>query len=469
MLKKYATTLLVILFISNFGFTQNKIPKHVSLVFNNLVNAYGSVKIPPKLEFSGSSESVVALYVSTPRPTVKLDKKLLSICSSLGKDSLNALSIVLSHELAHYYNDHTFCYDFSFAHKGSVISKSLIKISSDSKKEKEIQADYQGLWYALLAGYEPISAFDITFDNIYKAYKLPEVIPGYPTKLERKQLKSSVLLKIEKLAPIFNSGLILSKNLYFNEAKDCFEFLLQTLPTQENFNNAGVAYLSLALSSKIPETIPFKYPIYNDNRSFLIDNVKRNGAKGANDEDETLIQEYIEKARKYFEKAIGLNPKYFEANLNLAMLHSLNNNQEAAIGILNGLEKEVQQSEKVILIKAIANFKLKNETNAEVLFSQLSESKNHLVIFNKQLYELSKGPKTVLNKFLINQQSEELVVIEKKTNFELNSKNLTCQSVADLRICNNKNQDQISIEIEKTQLLCKLVQDNWEVLTKPRL
>jgi tetratricopeptide (TPR) repeat protein len=469
MLKKYAFTLLAIVFISNFGFSQNQIPKHVSLVFNNLVNTYGSVKIPPKLEFSRDNESVIALYVSTPRPTVKIDKKLLSICSSLGKDSLNALSIVLSHELAHYYNDHTFCYDFSFAHKGFSISKSLINISSDSKKEKEIQADYQGLWYALMAGYEAISAFDRTFDNIYKAYNLPKVIPSYPTKIERKELKSTVLLKIEKLAPIFNSGLILSKNLHFNEAKDCFEFLLQTLPTQENFNNAGVAYLSLALSRKIPETIPFKYPIYNDHRSFLIDNVKKNGAKGANDEDETLTQEYIEKARKYFEKAISINPKYFDANLNLAILHSINDNQEAAIGLLNGLEKNLQQSEKVVLIKAIANFKLKNETNAEVLFSRLSESKNQLIIFDKKLYELSKGPKTLLNKFLINQHREELVILEKKTNFELTTKDRTCQSVADLQICNNKNQDQISIEMEKTQLLCKLVQDNWEVLTKPRL
>jgi len=465
MFKKYLATLLI--FISPFiGSAQSKIPKHIVLVFNNLVNAYGSIKVPPVLEFSGANETVVALYVSTPRPTVKIDKKLLALCSTLGKDSINALSIVLSHELAHYYNDHTFCYDFSFAHKGSAISKTLIEISSDSKKEKEVQADYQGLWHALMAGYEPIVVFDKTFDSIYKSYNLPETMRGYPTKAERKQLKNTVLSKIEKLAPIFSSGLILSKNHFFKEAKDCFEFLLQTLPTQENFNNAGMAYLSMAIRNKTPNKIPFAYPIYDDTQSLLIDNNKKNGTKGANEEDEAITQEYFEKAKKYFEKAISLNPKYLEAILNLASLYSINDNQEAAIGLLNSLPKEVQNNENVLLIKAIAYFKLKNENLAEMLFTTLNQSKNQLIVFDKELYELSKGPKAILNKFLIKHQSQNQnhSNIEKKPSFELNSKESTCQNISDLQICSNGNQDQILIKIEKTQILsCKFVQDKWEV------
>lgn len=469
MFKKYLVTLLFVLYIYDSGFAQSKIPGYVSLVFNDLINANGSIKIAPVLEFSKANETVVAIYVSTPKPTVKIDKKLLDICSKMGKDSLNALAIVLSHELAHYYNDHTFCYDFSFAHKGTAISKTLIKISPDSKKEKEVQADYQGLWYALMADYEPIAIFDKTFDNIYKAYNLPEVMPGYPTKVERKQLKNTVLLKIEKLAPIFSSGLILSKNQYFNEAKDCFEFLLQTLPTQENFNNAGMAYLSMAISNKTPETIPFAYPIYNDSHSLLIDNFKKNGTKGVNGEDETTTQEYFVKAKKYFEKAISLNSNYLEAILNLSSLHSINDNQEAAIGLLNSLQKDIQKNEKVLLIKAIANFKMKNENLAERLFTKLNESENQLVVFNKKLFELSKGPKTILNKFMIKQRSQDLANIEKKTNFDLNSKDNTCQNISDLQICTNKNQDQILIQIEKSQLLlCKFVQDKWEVSIKPQ-
>ncbi len=469
MFKKYLATLIVVVVIPAVGFSQSKMPNYVSLVYNELVNAYGSIKVPPLLEFSRANETVIALYVSSPKPTVKIDKKLLAICSALGKDSLNALSLVLSHELAHYYNDHTFCYDFSFAHKGTTISKTLIKISPDSKKEKEVQADYQGLWHALMAGYEPIAIFDKTFDNIYKSYNLPEIMQGYPTKAERKQLKNTVLLKIEKLAPIFSSGIILSKNQYFKEAKDCFEFLLQTLPTQENFNNAGMAYLSMAISNKTPETIPFAYPIYNDTQSLLIDNIKKNGTKGANGEDEVMTQEYFEKAKKYFEKAISLNPKYLEAILNLASLHSINDNQEAAIGLLNSLPKDVQKNEEVLLIKAIAHFKLKNEILAERLFTNLIESENQMIVFDKELYELSKGPKTILNKFLIKQRSQDLSNIDKKPNFELNSEGNTCQNISDLKICSNRNQDQILIQIGKSQLLlCRFVQDKWEVSLKPQ-
>lgn len=469
MFKKYLVTLLIFI-IPVVGFSQSKMPKYVTLVFNDLVNAYGSIKVSPILEFSGAHETVVALYVSTPKPTVKIDKKLLAICSTLGKDSINALSIVLSHELAHYYNDHTFCYDFSFAHKGTAISKTLIKISPDSKKEKEVQADYQGLWYALMAGYEPITIFDKTFDNIYKAYNLPEVMKGYPTKVERKQLKNTVLLKIEKLAPIFSSGLILSKNQYFKEAKDCFEFLLQTLPTQENFNNAGMAYLSMAINSKTPEKIPFAYPIFNDSNSLLLDNINKNGTKGVNGEkEEAMTQEYFERAKRYFEKAISLNPNYLQSILNLASLHSINDNQEAAIGLLNSLPKEGQNNENVLLIKAIAYFKLKNENLAEILFTALNKSDNHLIVFDKELYELSKGPKTILNKYLIKKQSQDLSNIEKKPNFEFNPKGNNCQNVSALQICSNKNQDQIWILVEKTQIFCRFVQEKWEASIKPLL
>jgi len=280
-------------------------------------------------------------------------------------------------------------------------------------------------------------------------------------------LKNTVLSKIEKLAPIFSSGLILSKNQYYKEAKDCFEFLLQTLPTQENFNNAGMAYLAMAISNKTPEKIPFAYPIFNDSNSLLIDNLNKNGTKGINwEKEEAMTKEYFEKAKRYFEKAISLNPNYLQAVLNLSSLNSINENQEAAIGLLNSLSKDIQQNENVLLIKAIANFKLRNENLAESLFTELNNSTNQLIIFNKELFELTKGPKVILNKFLIKKQSEELSNIEKKPNFEFNLKGTNCQNVSDLLICSYKNQDQIWIQVEKSQFFCRFVQDKWEVSIK---
>jgi hypothetical protein len=85
------------------------------------------------------------------------------------------------------------------------------------------------------------------------------------------------------------------------------------------------------------------------------------------------------------------------------------------------------------------------------------------------LYELSKGPKAILNKFLIKQRDQDLSNNKKEPHFELNSKGNTCQNISDLQICNNRNQDQILIQIEKSQLLlCRFVQDKWEVSIKPQ-
>jgi len=89
------------------------------MVFDNIVNAYGSSKSEPTLKIlPKKSPKVIARYVAD-KATIEIDETLLDLCMGFGKDSANALSVVLSHELAHYYNDDNWCSDYAFAIKNS--------------------------------------------------------------------------------------------------------------------------------------------------------------------------------------------------------------------------------------------------------------------------------------------------------------------------------------------------------------
>jgi tetratricopeptide (TPR) repeat protein len=371
-------------------------------VFNKLVQAYGNSKIAPALKVlpKTQQESVIAAFVSKPNPIIKIDEKVIDICLSLKDDSLNALSAILSHELAHYYNEHTFCNDYSFVKSNSELQNAIKREALSNRKEKEAQADTQGLWYAAMAGFKPLEAFDNVIDIIYKQYNLKEANPGYPSKTERKELNKVVKANVSKLIPVFDAGFILNQMGYFDEAIDCFDNVLQYFPSKETYNNAGLARLAKVLINKPKESVPYIYPIQIDANSMLRNNYKSTGSKGIDDINDSKNIELLKQAKLRFEKAIAIDPSYYEANLNLAILNSVRNNHEAAIGILNNLEIENLKSENLILVKALAYLKLENRMNADKQFKLLANSKNAIITHNLKLFELSSQPKVLLSNYL---------------------------------------------------------------------
>ncbi len=118
---KKLIVLILVIFTSFVKLYSQSLPDKtntVKNVFDKLVKAYGSSKsAAPQLKILPNSENVrtVARYSSTNRPTVIIDEKLIDICLGLKHDSLNALAIIISHELAHFYKDHTFCIDYAYA------------------------------------------------------------------------------------------------------------------------------------------------------------------------------------------------------------------------------------------------------------------------------------------------------------------------------------------------------------------
>ncbi len=345
-------------------------------IFDKLVNAYGNAKAPPKLILipNTQKEMVVALYSNTPSPVIKVDEKLFDICKTLQADSLNALATIISHELAHYYNDHSFCSDYAFATK----NKLLLKASKESKIEKETKADRDGLFYAMIAGYQPLQSFEKVLNKIYKSYELPVTLPGYPSLDERIKMIDYQAEEVTDLQAVYNAGLLL---LYLNElskAASCFTYLSMYFPSREVYNNLGVATFLQAVQNNPGNNLNLIYPIDIDPVSRLYGS---NSRGSANKDPKELLKE----AKRYFERAQMLDPKYFPSFINLACVNTALANYDMALGVLYEAEDLQNKNEVQILhLKAIINAKQNNQAAALALFEKI-EKKDSLAAYNYHL------------------------------------------------------------------------------------
>jgi hypothetical protein len=369
--------LLICLFVKNSLMAQSNAENQIKSVFDQIVLAYGNSKSTPKLDFftKETLAKTPALYTTSSQPTIKVDLRFYDLCRSFKKDSLNVLAIVLSHELAHYYNDHTFCADFAFAvrKENLELSQKLKAVSKSDKISKETQADYHGFFYAAVAGYQPFDIYDAAIDSIYKKYKLPETSADYPSKSERKQMATSVKQKTNALYLKFKEALRLKESKKYQEAIMLLEEVNTYFPSREIYNNLGVIKTLQALDLKTLSLEEYKYPkrflypLEIDNTSRLNQNETR-----STDENQMKMIKLLKSAQKDFEKAISLDPVYTKAFINLACVFDLLDNPEAAIGKIKELSKPQQNTNEAKRILAIAYYHADNETKAEEIWKQLN-------------------------------------------------------------------------------------------------
>jgi tetratricopeptide (TPR) repeat protein len=360
---------------STFIFSQTNTNTNIQVrtVFNQLIAVYGSAKSVPDLKID--KFTIPASYIATPKPTIKVDIGLYKICQSFGKDSLNALAIVLSHELTHYFNDHTFCSDFAFANfkSNAVLKNKIGQASFSSRIEKESEADIKGFFYATAAGFQPHELQGLLIEKIYKTYKLPDSQKGYPSKQERIVIGNNAEKTATLLYEHFKSGLIAVENKQYDEAIELFTKANSQVPFRENWNNIGIANarkaLSLKVSSKTENQSPnrFLYPLEVENKSRL----QNERTRSVNDTTE-MIENLLKEAQNDFEKSLQLDPSFHKSRINLACVFDLLGKHTSAIAeITEKLPKEVQETTEAKRILAIAYWNADLEVKAEKIWSEL--------------------------------------------------------------------------------------------------
>jgi len=349
----------------------------ITTVFNKLVAAYGSSKTAPKLKITTTQKQrTPAIYYASPVPTISIDKNLVVICNRFGKDSNNALSIIIAHELAHYYNDHTFCTDFAFAvrKKGNKFSDKLKAFSKTEKLALESEADHKGLFYACMAGYKPFDVYSKLLDEIYAFYDLADIDNGYPTKSERKIISLQAQQKINELYTVFLEGVSFINNGNYDKAISNFEGLNNYFPSRENYNNLGVSRALKALKYKplsraaYKNPARFKYPFTVDDKSRLN---QTSFQRSLDDDGLKIMEDLLKRAQKDFEKAISLDASYAQSYINLACVFDFLGNPMAAIGKIKELSMEEQESKYAMRISAIAYYNLGMEGKSKEIWKNL--------------------------------------------------------------------------------------------------
>ncbi len=347
-------------------------------VFNNLIQAYANGKGAPDLIIVPLNQlQVKAEYFTTKdgTPIIKIDQQLINICFSLGKDSINALAFILSHELSHYYRDDNWCMDYAkFKFKSNPAIAKKMKEASEQNKEKEAIADKEGLLHAGIAGYYSFTVFDKLIDSIYKKYKLQDNLLGYPTKGDRKVINRDAKVDAQKWLCVFNSGIDLLNTGKYQEAIDSFKFLSKKFPSREIFNNLGIAKTRKALLIK-PKSYEethfpdrFLYPLEVENKSRL----SQDDTRGLDDEKAEEFNTLLKEAQRYFQEAIRTDPSFTKSYINLACVYDLMDNWEGAIGKIKELSIEQQNNIDAKRILAIAYYHNGQEDKAEKIWNNFN-------------------------------------------------------------------------------------------------
>lgn len=344
----------------------------VQSVYQKLVSAYGDPKAAPKLIHSIKNLEGPASFSQFDK-SITIDKRLYSICRKLGKDSLNAVSIIISHELAHYYSEHDFCSDFGYLlnSKNKALSNRIIKLGINQKLIYETQADKKGLFYSAIAGFQPFDINNQLLELIYLSYSTKDVF-GYPTKEQRKEIGFTSSIEIRSLYKSFLQGINLLGDNKFETSIIEFEKISRTFPSREIYNNIGVAKARMALLLK-PKTKEefespdrFKYPLEIENKTRL----NREDTRSL--EPDNNYNELLGDAQSDFEKAISLDPSFVKSYINLACIYDLLDNPDNAIGTIKRLNKVDQNTTDAKKILAIAYYHSNRESLAEIIWKELN-------------------------------------------------------------------------------------------------
>lgn len=359
----------LLMFGPRFGTTSADIPpqfKSAYRVYLDLANAIGRQDVArPEFVPVTSTSDVARMY---PNGKLVVTTKFLEICRGLGRDSLDAMALVIGHELAHYYNRHLWALDFGSADFGSSTAKvdwganldpkwrrsidSIWAHRTDSlaqadfvkkKSELENEADEFGMFFGFVAGYRPFDAAERFFPALYKAMSWADSLPGYKPKQERISIARKSAQRVEKLAEVFKTGNILmalagpdkgSRKAYLlNRAGLCFQYIIQQgFASREIYNNAAACRMEEAMSYlKEMDMLRFSYPTVADAESRLLTNKPRETVwvKGTTELEEA-VKQLLDEAETSLNRAIQLDKEYVPAYINLATVKALQHQPDDA-------------------------------------------------------------------------------------------------------------------------------------------
>jgi len=293
--------------------------REVAAIFEDLTNAAGDGRPAPPLRIVAESTTAwrIAWFDPTPgRRAIYIEQQTLNVCrrGTLAPHYRDCIALILGHELAHFYKDHSRLLDFARA-----------EASPDTDRERralEAQADEVGAFYAALAGYDSVGIAGEVLKATYEYFRVPSDIPGYPGLPARRQGLDDARAKLTGLLPLFNAGTVLFLTKHYLEAARCFDQVSRAFPSRELLNNSGVARLMAALDA-LGGREPFAFPTEMDPDSRLA---------GVNAREPVSPDKLAAAALSSFDKAVAADSKYVPALVNRSLALSVLGRTSEALG-----------------------------------------------------------------------------------------------------------------------------------------
>lgn len=308
-------------------------------VFNQLKRAQGllsSEKPGLSLVKRLPNRRFVMAMISYDKGAIYIEEAAYDLCTTFGKDSLNALAIYLGHELAHFFGRHNVTNHYAWEYEQGLRQDSLFRILEkslpESKKdslmdiinksmraftsaENEKDADLQGGFLSYLSGYHTFGITEQLLDKTYNDFGLPQNPPGYPSLEKRKQIAAESEKKLSHLIDHFEMGNLLIALDEFDDALLYYNRVLASFKSREIYNNIGVLYTLSFLKNASKKKVKYAFPVELDVESRLL-------SPSARGTDNSELQKlYL--AIENFEKAANLDADYPVSHLNKGCVHTL--------------------------------------------------------------------------------------------------------------------------------------------------
>jgi hypothetical protein len=320
--------------LNSYAQPDSYIDNIVNRVYYNLNQAIGDLSHDiPTLIMSENSKSV-ARYIPNGNK-IEFEYQAYHICRKMGKDSLNAVAFILSHELGHYYRDHKWLSDVGSSYAGTDLGDKLelTKESIDTTIKYETEADEYSCFYSKIAGYSITNAPQL-FDSLYRGYSLPNDISRYPSLDDRKKIAKTIEKQTSELYRLYDIASILMLKGEFRCASILYKDILnKRFGSREIFNNIGVSYALEGLKYASDNYKDLAFPFTIDLASRLSKNLR-----GSNKTDTLKAASYFNRAKEMFEKSKKLDGNYMPTKINLAIVSALNYEFRFAYYLLSELE-----------------------------------------------------------------------------------------------------------------------------------
>jgi len=238
------------------------------------------------------------------------------------------LAVVLGHEIAHINEGHVnnplegrvqenfkqyvdeLGLEIGYGFNDEFSDESAERMVNMITKQKELDADKQGILYTVLAGYDPRASFTV----IDKAVESGEGVhhPSKEVRLEKLEQRLGTFIDD---AEKFHAGVMYYLRGNLDLAEKTFKGFLQSFPSREVYNNLGVIYYQKALKKLPLEHVSTMKSLKIDTQT-MADKVVLRGGGGFK-----KYKRLLKKASKRFKSAIERDSKYAIGMFNLACVY----------------------------------------------------------------------------------------------------------------------------------------------------